>query len=157
MTACSGARSRAHSPTRGSSSPRPGAATSSSTRAPRPDSASLIAGEACTVATFRPARSRPLSSGAIAPTRYRLCIVAMLSYAHGAIDEPLLGETIGANLERTIERHPGAEALVSVHQGFRYTYAQFGHAVDRLAGGLLKAGLEPGDRVGVSGPNRAEW
>jgi len=81
----------------------------------------------------------------------------MLSYAHGASDEPLLGETIGANLERTIARHPDAEALVSVHQGIRYTYAQFGEAVDRLAAGLLKAGLEPGDRVGVWGPNRAEW
>jgi hypothetical protein len=28
----------------------------------------------------------------------------MLSYAHGVGEEPLLGETIGANLERTIAR-----------------------------------------------------
>jgi fatty-acyl-CoA synthase len=81
----------------------------------------------------------------------------MLSYAHGACEEPLLGETIGANLERTIARVPDAEALVSRHQGIRYTYAEFGAAVDHLAGGLLAAGLRPGDRVGVWGPNRAEW
>jgi fatty-acyl-CoA synthase len=81
----------------------------------------------------------------------------MLSYAHGAHPEPLLGETIGHNLDRTIARVPEAEALVSYHQRLRYTYAEFGEAVDRLAGGLLAAGLTKGDRVGVWGPNRAEW
>jgi len=83
--------------------------------------------------------------------------MTMLSYAHGAFDEPLLGETIGANLARTIARVPDAEALVCVRQGVRYTYAQFGDAVDRLAAGMLAAGLRRGDRVGVWGPNRAEW
>jgi fatty-acyl-CoA synthase len=81
----------------------------------------------------------------------------MLSYAHGACDETLLGETIGHNLERTTARVPDSDALVSVHQGIRYTYAQFGEAVDRLASGLLAAGLHKGDRVGVWSPNRAEW
>ena len=32
----------------------------------------------------------------------------MLSYLHGASATPLLGETIGANLRRTVERWPGA-------------------------------------------------
>jgi fatty-acyl-CoA synthase len=81
----------------------------------------------------------------------------MLSYAHGASDQPLLGETIGHNLERTIARVPGADALVSCHQGVRYTYAELGEAVDRLAGGMLAGGLRKDDRVGVWGPNRAEW
>jgi fatty-acyl-CoA synthase len=81
----------------------------------------------------------------------------MLSYAHGAFDQPLLGETIGDNLERTIARVPRAEALVSCHQGIRYTYAELGEAVDRLAGGMLARGLRKGDRVGIWGPNRAEW
>ena len=81
----------------------------------------------------------------------------MLSYAHGADDNPLLGETIGENLERTVERVPDAEALVSCHQGLRYTYAEFNDAVDRLASGMLAAGLQRSDRVGVWGPNLAEW
>ena len=54
----------------------------------------------------------------------------MLSYAHGACPEPLLGETIGQNLERTVARVPDADALISCHQGLRYTYAQFDEAVD---------------------------
>jgi fatty-acyl-CoA synthase len=81
----------------------------------------------------------------------------MLSYASGAFDESLLGETIGANLDRTIARVPDAEAIVSCQQGARYTYAEFGHAVDSLAAGLHAAGMRKGDRVGVWGPNRWEW
>ena len=46
------------------------------------------------------------------------------SYAHGAGAAPLLGETIGDNLDRTIARFGDREALVSVHQDVRYTYAR---------------------------------
>jgi len=81
----------------------------------------------------------------------------MLSYAHGAYDEPLLGETIGHNLERTASRVPDVPALVSCHQGRAYTYGEFDAAVNRLAAGLLAAGIDTGDRVGVWAPNRAEW
>src|SRR2546423_3035756 len=81
----------------------------------------------------------------------------MLSYAHGASDTPLLGETIGANLERTVARSPDAEALVSCQQGIRLTYAELDAQVDRAARALLAAGLEPGDRVGIWSPNRYEW
>jgi fatty-acyl-CoA synthase len=80
-----------------------------------------------------------------------------LSYAHGAHDQPLLGETIGANFERTVALHPGADALVSCHQDVRYTYTELNHTVDKLASGMLAAGLEKGDRVGVWSPNRYEW
>jgi fatty-acyl-CoA synthase len=78
----------------------------------------------------------------------------MLSYAHGASHEPLLGETIGANLDRTIARVPDAEALVSSHQNIRYTYAELGEAVDRLAAGILAAGLSQGDASASGGPAR---
>ncbi len=81
----------------------------------------------------------------------------MWSYAHGTSTEPLLAETIGANLERTAARFPDADALVSCHQGTTFTYSQFNAAVDALAGGLLAAGLERGNRVGVWSPNRYEW
>ena len=59
-----------------------------------------------------------------------------LSYASGTSTTPLLGDTIGDNLDRTIARFGDREALVSVHQDLRYTYAQFGEAVDRCARAL---------------------
>jgi fatty-acyl-CoA synthase len=83
--------------------------------------------------------------------------MVMLSYAHGACEEPLLGETIGHNLERTVARVPDADALICTHQGIGYTYGEFDAAVNRLATGMLAAGLSTGDRVGVWSPNRAEW
>src|SRR4051794_29045022 len=79
------------------------------------------------------------------------------SYASGTSTTPLLGDTIGDNLDRTIAQYPDREALVSVHQDLRYTYTQFGEAVDRAGRALIAAGIEPGDRVGIWSPNCAEW
>ncbi|HWE66780.1 MAG TPA: AMP-binding protein [Acidimicrobiales bacterium] len=79
------------------------------------------------------------------------------SYSSGTSDTPLLGDTIGANLRRTIARFPANEALVDVPSERRWTYAQFGQAVDGLATGLLDSGIERGDRVGIWAPNLPEW
>ena len=81
----------------------------------------------------------------------------MGSYAHGAVGTPLLGETIGANLERTVAVHRDRDAFVSLHQGVRYTYGEFDAAVDDLAIGLMRLGLERGDRLGIWSPNHVEW
>src|SRR5689334_19618185 len=80
-----------------------------------------------------------------------------LSYAHGASDVPLLGETIGANLERTVVRVPDSEALVACHQNVRLDYAGLNREVDRVARGLLALGLAKGDRIGMWSPNYVEW
>jgi fatty-acyl-CoA synthase len=79
------------------------------------------------------------------------------SYASGTSNSPLLGETIGANLERIVDRFSDREALVSVHQNVRYTYGEFNDEVNRVARGLLSMGIERGDRVGIWSPNCAEW
>src|SRR6476620_6659928 len=79
------------------------------------------------------------------------------SYAHGASAVPLLGETIGENLRRTVERCGDREALVVRHQGYRATYRQLWDQVTLAARGLLARGIRPGDRVGVWSPNRFEW
>jgi fatty-acyl-CoA synthase len=79
------------------------------------------------------------------------------SYVHGATATPLLGETIGACLRRTVEQHAEREALVVRHQGYRATWAQLWGEADRAARGLLARGVEKGDRVGIWSPNRYEW
>jgi fatty-acyl-CoA synthase len=80
-----------------------------------------------------------------------------LSYAHGAGQAPLLGETIGENLRRTVERFGEREALVVRHQNVRLTYAALWELTTRCARGLLALGVESGDRVGLWAPNRYEW
>ena len=80
-----------------------------------------------------------------------------ISYSCGPAGIPLLGETIGANFERTVARVPDGEALVSRHQGLRYTYAELDEAVDVVARGLLDLGLVPGERLGIWSPNNTEW
>jgi fatty-acyl-CoA synthase len=80
-----------------------------------------------------------------------------LSHAVGEATPPLLTETIGANLDATIARFGDREALVDRAQGIRWTYAEFGAEVDRLARALLAVGLTKGDRIGIWAPNCAEW
>ena len=79
------------------------------------------------------------------------------SYARGATDVPLIEQTIGAFFADMVARQPEREALVSVHQGRRYTYAQLQAEAHRLASALLGMGLTPGDRVGIWSHNNAEW
>ncbi len=79
------------------------------------------------------------------------------SYTHGTGSTPLLGDTIGRNLDRTIAAYPEREALVDVAAGTRWTYAEFGAAVGQLARGLLGTGVAKGDRVGIWAVNCAEW
>ena len=80
-----------------------------------------------------------------------------LSAARGPTMVPLLDETIPQNLARTVAEHGERDALVSVGQGLRYTYAEFSEAVDRVARGLMASGVAKGDRVGIWSPNYAEW
>ncbi len=79
------------------------------------------------------------------------------SYVHGASDKPLIGETIGRFLEAAAARWGSRDALVVRHQGIRWTYADFAREVEALACGLLRLGLEPGDRIGIWSPNNVEW
>ena len=79
------------------------------------------------------------------------------SYASATSGTPLLGDTIGENLDRTAGRFGASLALVDVPAGRRWTYAELAADVDALALGLLRAGIVKGDRVGIWAPNRAEW
>ncbi|MEU4092472.1 AMP-binding protein [Streptomyces sp. NPDC026673] len=79
------------------------------------------------------------------------------SYASGTGTTALLGDTIGRNLDRAVAAWPDRDALVDVPSGRRWTYAQFGAAVDDVARGLLAKGVGKGDRVGIWAVNCPEW
>jgi len=79
------------------------------------------------------------------------------SYMTGEGSGQLLYETIGNCLDRVTEQFPDNEALVVLHQNIRWTYQEFTERVDKLATGLLVLGIQPGERVGIWGPNSFEW
>ncbi len=79
------------------------------------------------------------------------------SYDRGTTDVPLMEQTIGDFFDTMSALHPDREALVCVHQGLRYTYAELRDAADQLASALLASGLVHGDRVGIWSHNNAEW
>ncbi len=82
---------------------------------------------------------------------------ALPSYVHGAMSVPLLGETIGSNLDRIADRHGNCPALIVRSQGVRLTYRELRERADGFAAGLLALGLRKGDRVGIWSLNNAEW
>eukprot|EP01034_Spumella_vulgaris_P011788 gene11787-15000_t len=65
-----------------------------------------------------------------------------ISYDHGVSEKKLIGETIGAFFDRTVEAHRDREALVVRHQNVRWSWGELGRRVDELAAGLLTLGLE---------------
>ena len=81
----------------------------------------------------------------------------MNAYLHGPSSTPLLGETIGDNLRRTVERFGDRDALVVRSQNYRATYRQLWDSTTVLARALLASGVRQGDRVGIWSPNRFEW
>src|SRR5512142_820607 len=78
------------------------------------------------------------------------------SYFKGGTTPELLNITIGQALDRTAAKYPDAKALVSRHQGLRYTYAEFRNEVHRVARGMMALGIKKGDRVGIWATNCAE-
>jgi fatty-acyl-CoA synthase len=79
------------------------------------------------------------------------------SYYCGASTTQIIYETIGAYFDRVANEHPNNPALVLRHQNVDWTYSELQQRVDQLAAGLISLGIEPGDRVGIWGPNSAEW
>jgi fatty-acyl-CoA synthase len=83
--------------------------------------------------------------------------VALLSYAHGSGDTPLLGVTVGQLLDTAARRWPDNDALIVVDQGVRWNWRELRERARNFAAGLIALGLQPGERVGMLATNRAEW
>lgn len=67
------------------------------------------------------------------PTAYRNFIEHQFTYLNG--------------FRRNVHRYHAREALADPATGRRWTYAELGQVVDHLAGGLVEAGVRPGDVV----------
>ena len=80
-----------------------------------------------------------------------------LSYTSAVSQTPLIGETIGDLFDRIAATYPENDALVSVHQGIRWSYRELQQQVSRCARALMAIGVEKGDRVGIWSPNNAQW
>ncbi|CAF0816181.1 unnamed protein product [Didymodactylos carnosus] len=80
-----------------------------------------------------------------------------LAYSHGPSLIPLLGETIGENLRKTVEKYSNNDALIAFSSNYKLTYQQLWDQITRLSKGLIHMGIRKGDRVGMWSPNRFEW
>ncbi|CDG64737.1 putative acyl-CoA synthetase YngI [Methanobacterium sp. MB1] len=65
--------------------------------------------------------------------------------------------TIGAFLEKMVEKNPDQEFMVYPDRDLRFTYQEFDQRVNLLAKGLLEIGIEKGDHVGIWAKNVPDW
>ncbi len=79
------------------------------------------------------------------------------SYAHGGAGAPLLGITVSGVLDAAAVNWPDQDALIAADQNVRWSWSELRDQARTLATGLLATGLNPGDRIGMLAPTRAEW
>jgi fatty-acyl-CoA synthase len=79
------------------------------------------------------------------------------SYAFRGSEKPLIGKTIGDMFDEIADKYPDNDAIVSIHQGTRYTYRELQKELDRAAKGFIAMGLKKGDRLAIWATNLAEW
>ena len=79
------------------------------------------------------------------------------SYCHRGGEAPLLGTTIPQHFAEVAQRFPERDAVVSLPQQRRLTYAGLAAEIDRLARGLVGLGFGKGERIGIWSTNNIEW
>ena len=79
------------------------------------------------------------------------------SYSHGVSTRALIGKTLGDVLDEVAVEFAANEALVSVFENQRFTYARFRDEVNRCARAMMALGVQKGDRVGIWSTNCLAW
>ncbi len=82
---------------------------------------------------------------------------ALPSYTSATSNTALLGETIGDMFDRVAAQYPNNDALISIHQGIRWSYRELQQQVETCARALMAIGVGKGDRIGIWSPNNAQW
>ncbi|XP_076250870.1 medium-chain acyl-CoA ligase ACSF2, mitochondrial-like isoform X2 [Rhynchophorus ferrugineus] len=80
-----------------------------------------------------------------------------LSYIHNPGTEPLKYKTVGSLLQETANKFSDRLAIIAREQNQKLSFREVLYQADRLAAGLKRIGLVPGDRVGIWAPNLLEW
>jgi long-chain acyl-CoA synthetase len=62
---------------------------------------------------------------------------------------------VARNLERSAFYFPEQPALAEA--GSQISYGELNDRVDRIATGLIKMGIRPGEHVGICAPNSSDW
>jgi fatty-acyl-CoA synthase len=69
----------------------------------------------------------------------------------------MMNKTIGQVVNEVSALYPNNMALVYPDSGTRYNYRRFLSEINRVARGLMRLGIERGDRVSLWAPNIPEW
>ncbi len=64
-------------------------------------------------------------------------------------------QTVGDLINQAARRFGAREALV--YEGRRWSFDEYRAEIDRVARALINLGVQPGDKVSIWMPNRAEW
>jgi fatty-acyl-CoA synthase len=65
--------------------------------------------------------------------------------------------TLGQFLEKWATDLPDHDFMVYPDRDLRFSYSEFNNRVDKLAKGLLKIGMQPGDKLGIWANNVPDW
>ncbi len=80
-----------------------------------------------------------------------------IAYASGTANHPLVYKTVGELLDDAATTFPDQEALVSLAEEIRLTYAELHRRASDIARAMIGYGLEPGERAALWAPNMANW
>ncbi|HEY9788645.1 MAG TPA: AMP-binding protein [Candidatus Obscuribacterales bacterium] len=80
-----------------------------------------------------------------------------LSYDYGSSTVGLLGRTLGEHFDLIVAERGKNEAVVDCPRGIRLSYDELKYRVNLFAKGLMRMGIERGDRIGIWSTNNCEW